>query len=29
MHVEERLQALGLVLPAAPKIPPHLQLSFA
>ncbi|MBV9602601.1 MAG: RidA family protein [Chloroflexi bacterium] len=29
MHVEARLQALGLVLPAAPVAPPGIKLSFA
>ena len=28
MQVEARLQALGLVLPAPPKLPPGIQLSF-
>ena len=29
MQVEAKLQALGLVLPAAPKAPPGIQFSFA
>ncbi|MGH2391085.1 MAG: RidA family protein [Chloroflexota bacterium] len=29
MHVEAKLQALGLVLPAAPRIPPGITISFA
>jgi len=29
MHIEAKLQALGLVLPAAPKVPPGFQFSFA
>jgi len=29
MRVEARIQALGLVLPAAPKVPPGVTLSFA
>jgi hypothetical protein len=29
MQIEAKLQALGLVLPAAPKAPPGIKLSFA
>ena len=29
MQIEARLQSLGLVLPAAPKIPPGIKISFA
>ncbi len=29
MQIEAKLQALGLVLPEAPKIPPHITISFA
>ena len=29
MQIEAKLQALGLVLPAPPKIPPGFQFSFA
>ena len=29
MQIEERLQSLGLVLPAAPQIPPEIKISFA
>jgi hypothetical protein len=29
MRVEAKLEELGLVLPAAPKLPPGVQLSFA
>jgi hypothetical protein len=29
MQIEAKLDALGLVLPAAPKAPPGIKLSFA
>ena len=29
MQVEAKLQTLGLVLPAAPKVPPGIKISFA
>lgn len=29
MHIEAKLQALGLVLPEAPKVPPEIKISFA